>query len=135
MTDSTINLTDSNGRSLLSLVVNYGDAAMLQWLLPKGPALDQQDCNGLTALHFAAQAYAVEMASLLLIAGATVDVTDAYGNSPLWRATFESRGQGGMLKLLLAHGANPDQANDSGVAPRQLAETIANFDVKQFFAA
>jgi ankyrin repeat protein len=106
---------------------------MLQWLLPKGPALDQSDCNGWSALHFAAQAHAVEMAALLLAAGATVDVPDAYGNTPLWRAAFESRGRGEMLQLLLANGANPDRANDSGMSPRQLAETIANFDVKQLF--
>ena len=114
--------------------MNYGDAALLAWLLPKGPALDQQNCNGWAALHFAAQAHAVEMAALLLAAGATVDVADAYGKTPLWRAAFESRGRGELLQLLLAHGANPDQPNDSGVSPRQLAQTIANFDVKQFFA-
>jgi len=134
VTNATVNLPDSSGRSVLSFVVNYGDAAMLQWLLHKGPALDQQDRNGWAALHFAAQTYAVEMAASLLAAEATVDLPDGFGNSPLWRATFESRGRGAMLHLLLTHGANPDQPNDSGVSPRQLAETIANFDVKQFFA-
>lgn len=64
VTNATVNLPDSNGRSVLSLVVNYGDAAMLQWLLTKGPALDRQDRNGWTALHFASQPYAVEMAAL-----------------------------------------------------------------------
>jgi ankyrin repeat protein len=74
------------------------------------------------------------MAALLLAAGVTVDVPDTYGNTTLGRAVFESRGRGAMLQLLLAHGANPDQANHSGVSPRQLVETIANFNVKQFFA-
>ena len=134
VTNATVNLPDSYGRSVLSVVVNYGDVAMLRWLLTKGSALDQQDRNGWTALHFAAQAYAVEMAALLLAAGATVDVPDIHGNTPLWRAAFESRGRGAMLHLLLTHGANPDQSNNSDVSPRQLAETIANFDVKQFFA-
>lgn len=135
VTGATINLPDSSGRTVLSLVVNYGDAVMLKWLLSQGPELNKPDRNGWTALHFAAQAHAVEKAALLLEAGASADVPDAYGNTPLWRATFESRGRGEMLQLLLAHGANPDQANDSGVTTRQLAETIANFDVKQFFTA
>lgn len=134
VTNDTINLPDGSGRSLLSFVVNYGDVTMLQWVLTQGPALDQQDGNGWTALHFAAQAYAVEMAELLLAAGARVDVPDTYGNTPLWRAAFESRGQGSMLQLLLTHGANPVQPNNNGVTPQQLAETIANFNVKQFFA-
>jgi ankyrin repeat protein len=133
VTTATVNLPDSSGRSLLSFVVNYGDAAMLRWLLTKGPALDQQDCNGWAALHFAAQTYAIEMSALLLAADATVDMPDAFGNTPLWRATFESRGRGALLGLLLTHGANPDQPNNNSVSPRQLAETIANFNVKQFF--
>ncbi|SMC00696.1 Ankyrin [Hymenobacter roseosalivarius DSM 11622] len=74
------------------------------------------------------------MAELLLQAGATVDLPDAYGNTPLWRATFESHGRGAMLKLLLAHGADPAQQNHSGVSPLQLAESIANYNVKQFYA-
>ena len=69
VTDTNLNLPDSGGRSVLSLVVNHGDETLLQWLLAKGPALDQQDRNGWTALHFAAQAYAVDMAALLLAAG------------------------------------------------------------------
>lgn len=134
VTKATVNLTDSSSRSVLSFVVNYGDAALLRWLLTKDPALDQQDRNGWAALHFAAQTYAVEMAALLLATDATVDLPDTFGNTPLWRATFESRGRSTMLHLLLTHGANPDQPNASGVSPRQLAETIANFDIKQVFA-
>ncbi|WP_143435171.1 hypothetical protein [Hymenobacter roseosalivarius] len=37
---STVHLTDSMGRSLLSMVINHGDVPMLQWLLTQSPALD-----------------------------------------------------------------------------------------------
>lgn len=134
VTNSTVNLTTSAGRSLLSMVVSYGDTFMLEWLLTKHPDLDQQDPNGWTALHFAAQAYAMDKAELLVQAGATVDRSDAYGNTPLWRAVFEARGRGDMLRLLLTHGANPLHQNHSGISPLQLADTIANYDIKQFFA-
>jgi hypothetical protein len=33
----------------------------------------------------------------------------------------------------LEYDADPDAANDSGVSPRQLAERIGNYDVRQFF--
>jgi ankyrin repeat protein len=70
------------------------------------------------------------MVALLLAAGPMVDVPNMFGNTSLWRATFESRGRGAMLQFLRTHGANPDQSNHSGVSPRQLAKTIANFEVK-----
>jgi ankyrin repeat protein len=69
---------------------------------------------------------------ILLRAGARVDAQDTRGNTPLWRAVFESRGRGDTIQALLAAGANPDLPNQSGVTPGQLAERIANFDVAQF---
>lgn len=35
---------------------------------------------------------------------------------------------------LLRSGADPDTHNKAGRSPRQLAETIANYDLAQFFA-
>jgi hypothetical protein len=58
---------------------------------------------------------------------------DAYGNTPLWRAVSTSGGQGRVVGHLLAAGADPDLANRAGVSPRQLAERIANYDVRSSF--
>jgi hypothetical protein len=49
-------------------------------------------------------------------------------------ATFESKGRGDLIRLLLAKGADPDAPNGSGVSPRHLAERIGNYEVKGFFA-
>jgi hypothetical protein len=133
VTASTVDLTNKQGRSLLSYIVLYGDVPMLDWVLARQPALDLADHNGWTPLHFAAQAYAVEVAEKLLGAGATVDQQDAYGNTPLWRAVFDSRNRGAMILLLLLHGADAARKNHSGISPLELAHTIANFEVKQFF--
>ncbi|WP_158010123.1 ankyrin repeat domain-containing protein [Hymenobacter glacialis] len=133
LTPYTVDLKDGSGRALLSKMVVFGDAHMIEWMLAKQPSLDISDNNGWTALHFAAQSHDVEVAKKLLRAGATVDTQDSYGNTPLWRATFESRGRGEMIKFLLANGANATLKNHSGSSPLELANTIANFDVKQFF--
>ena len=135
VTPATVNLKDGSGRTLLSKMVVFGDAHMIEWMLAKHPSLDIQDNNGWTALHFAAQSQELEVAEKLLRAGAAVDTQDAYGSTPLWRAAFESRGRGEMIKLLLANGANAVLRNHSGSSPLELANTIANFDVKKFFTA
>lgn len=62
----------------------------------------------------------------------SVDAQDAFGNTPLFRAVFNSRGQGETVEELLRAGANPDLPNHSGVTPRGLAHSIANYDVAQF---
>jgi ankyrin repeat protein len=70
----------------------------------------------------------------LLERGASVDSRDAHGNTPLWRAVFESKNRGEVIKLLLAFGADRDLKNDHGISPLDLARTIANYDATQFFS-
>ena len=67
----------------------------------------------------------------LLENGALTEVKDSFGNTPLFRAVFNSKGEGDIIKLLLVAGANPD--SEHGVSPRASASTIGNYDVKQFF--
>jgi ankyrin repeat protein len=45
-------------------------------------------------LHFAAREYQIETARHLIVGGANPNVPDSDGNTPLWRAVFESRGRG-----------------------------------------
>lgn len=126
---------DAYGRSPLHDAAARGDAAAVSALLAAGSDPDAADDNGWTPLHFAAQARSAAVAGLLLDAGARVDPVDAHGNTPLWRATFESRGDGAVIERLLAAGADPHAPNASGVSACQLADSIGNFDVRQFFAA
>ncbi|WP_428533084.1 ankyrin repeat domain-containing protein [Propionicimonas sp.] len=63
-------------------------------------------------------------ARALLQAGAEVDPQDGYGDTPLWRAIFNSRGEDETVSILLAVGADPDICNASGVSPRALAERL-----------
>ena len=64
---------------------------------------------------------------------ARVDLKDSNGNTALFRAVFNSKGEGTIIKQLLASGSDPDQKNNHGVSPRILADTIGNYDVKQYF--
>jgi ankyrin repeat protein len=92
------------------------------------------DDNGGTPLHFAAQASAADVARVLLDAGARIDARDSEGNTPLFRAVFASRGHGDVIELLRARGADPTIRNNHGVSPIDLSRTIANYNVRQFFA-
>jgi uncharacterized protein len=92
-----------------------------------------EDRNGRTRLHFAAQNYDEDIAHLLLDSGASVDLKDSNGNTPLSTAVFNSRGRGELIRLLRERGADATSTNKFGASPVSLVRTIANYDVARFF--
>ena len=72
------------------------------------------------------------MAALLIAHGAMVDAEDQIGNTPLWRATFDSRGRGELTSILLGASADRNHLNRMCKTPLDLAKLIANYDVMQF---
>ncbi|MET7519560.1 ankyrin repeat domain-containing protein [Streptomyces sp. NPDC005480] len=97
--------------------------------LAGGAELGLADKAGMTPLHFAAQSQSAFAAELLLAAGATVDVGECNGNTALFDAVFNYRGDPATLRVLLAAGADPERQNAKGVSPRGLADLIGNYDV------
>jgi len=85
-------------------------------------------------LHAAAEHQLLDIAELLLDAGAEVDALDDNGNTPLSNSVFSFRGNGEMITLLRRWGADPYKKNNYGVSPVELARQIANYNVSQFFS-
>ncbi|MDB6022526.1 MAG: hypothetical protein JWQ04_2383 [Pedosphaera sp.] len=127
------NVKDSAGRTPLMHAVIGDKREIVDMLIHNGADVNAQDNDGFSPLHFAAQDFRVETAKSLLNNNAQVDARDEYGNTPLWRAVFNSRGRGEMINLLLEHGADRMIRNKSGKTSVELANTIANFNIKQFF--
>ena len=125
---------DEYGRISLHYAAGDGNAPLVKQLLSSGVDPNAPDDNDWTPLHFAAQAYSPDVIETLLEAGANPDLQDSFGNTALFRAVFNSRGDGSVIKLLRAAGADPNAENDSGVSPLSLARTIGNYDVAQYFA-
>lgn len=120
------------GRSELHYRALEGDVEGIRTRVAAGDAVGAPDHAGFTPLHFAAQQSQLAAAEALLDAGAPIDAQDKFGNTPLFRAVFNSRGQGETVEALLRAGADPNLPNHSGVTPRGLAQSIANYDIAQF---
>jgi ankyrin repeat protein len=125
---------DRYGRTELHYAAADGDAEKVAALLAGGLSAGTPDDDGWTPLHAAVQAWSPSICIALLDAGAPVDSQDAHGNTPLWKAAFGSRGRGDIIKILRARGADPLLKNRHGMSPLKVARTIANSDVRQFFA-
>lgn len=129
----SINACDIDGRTQLVNATIEGNVDLVRTLISKGADVNLVDSNGWSALHFAAQGFDHQIASLLLEHSAQVDAQDVEGNTPLSNAVFNSKGQGDLIELLLSHGADMNLKNKHGVSPLDLAKSIGNYDVAQFF--
>jgi uncharacterized protein len=124
---------DPAGRTELHYAALANDLPAAEARLTAGDDPNASDKKGFTPLHVAAQERAAAVARLLLDHGAEVDRANVYGNTPLFTAVFNSRGDGSVIRLLREHGADVLRENRSGQTPLGLARLIANYDVAQFF--
>jgi ankyrin repeat protein len=124
---------DVAGRSELHYAALRNDALAAETRLAAGDDPNASDHEGLRPLHFAAQERALEVARLLLDHGAEVDPQNVHGNTPLFTAVFNSRGDGSVIELLRERGADPQRENLSGQTPVGIARLIRNYDVARFF--
>jgi uncharacterized protein len=130
--EGDVNRLDKSKRSPLFYAVMHGELGLVTELIDLGANPNIRDANGETPLHFAAREYRPEEAKLLLARAAIVDMQDEHGNTPLWRAVFDSRDRGEVIALLLAAGADKKLKNRHGVSPLELANTIASHNAAQF---
>jgi ankyrin repeat protein len=128
-----LNFIDDDGRSLIFYTVLEGQLNAVKLLIEKNINLNVIDESGWTPLHYAVSEHYSGITNLLIENGAEVNAKDNYGNTVIWRAVFMSKGRGEIIESLLNKGADPLIKNDSGISAFDLAKTIGNYDVKQFF--
>jgi ankyrin repeat protein len=110
----------------LVYAVQSKDQAMVRLLLEHGADPNLGDCFEGAALTYAAVDDDVSMMTLLLHYGSTdQDVKDR----ALWRSSVE--GKMNAVKVLLAHGADPDQILQQWDKPKGVGEPLSRIVVDQ----
>jgi uncharacterized protein len=105
-------------RESLVLLTNYG--------VDPDAESTERGRVGDTALIIAAQQGDVAAARLLVEFGASANHTTANGDSALLEAILAPANASQFVKLLLAHGADPDIKNSKGQTARQLARAFGS---------
>ena len=88
-------------------------------LLQQHVDVNAPQVDGMTALHWAAYQDDLEMAELLVHAGANANAANRYGVTPLSLAC--TNGNGAMVELLLKAGADPNTSLPGGETPLMTA--------------
>lgn len=131
--ENVLESIDNYSRTLVHIATINNKIEILELLIKLNAKLNVKDSVGWSPLHYAIQNKLIQIVNLLIENNADIEIKDDFGNTPLWRATFSSNGNGEVIKLLISKKANVNNENDSGISPIKLANTISNYDIKQFF--
>jgi ankyrin repeat protein len=110
--------------ALLADAVESRDRARVRALLKQRIDVDATQVDGMTALHWAVYHDDVEIAELVLRAGATVNVANRYGVTPLSLAC--TNGNAAIVERLLKAGADPNAGIPGGETPLMTAARTGN---------
>ena len=102
-----------------------GDAGAVEALLERGADVQTARPDGMTALHWAAMRSDLEMAEMLLYAGANLEATTRIGQHRPLHVAGRS-GQAPVVRALLEAGADPHAPTASGATPLHLAAQAGN---------
>lgn len=136
---TNVDILDGYSRTPLIYAAFHNRLQLLKWLIARGAKIDQQDRNGWCALHFCAQERNVDVANVLLDAGAAIEVRDIHGNTPLSTAAFNASDNEGkvdysVFSALIRRGANLENRNLAGVTVRELAMNLFPDDLEKLIA-
>ena len=122
-------------RTLLHTAIAHKQAAYALFLLKKGINVHQADYEGATALHFAAYYRMTDVVTGILARHGNPNAKDKHGNTPLWTAVLNARGDYRVVQLLVDAGADPAAENKYGKTPMGIARQIKDEALQQVLSA
>jgi len=132
-----INGRDEDGRPPLihAILAEDADPEIVRLLIDNGADVNLKDYGQeWTALHFAARDRQAEIVDILIASGAEIDAQDKFGNTPLWRAIMNGRGNPETVRILLNHGADKNVSNNYGISPASLAQEGSDRTIKEILS-
>lgn len=121
---STVSLFAAGADALLADAAEKMDRAKVRALLKQHVDVNTPQVDGMSALHWAAYQDDLEIAELLVRAGANVKAANRYGVTPLSLAC--TNGDAALIELLLTAGADPNAALPGGETALMTAARVGS---------
>lgn len=121
-------LADKAGNTPLMEAADHEEPAVAQVLLEKGVPVDQLDNLGGTALL---RSTGHRVLTLLLNAGADINLRSNENSTPLLAATYAKKIDLESIRILLAAGVNPNEADTFGITPLINTAKVGNIPAMQ----
>lgn len=128
-----VNATEENGEGniLMYYILNWNEfnfkpKDIIELLIRNGININHQRNSRLknaSALHYAITSKNIEINKTLVENDAHSEVKDSNGNTPLWRAIMDFRGEQELkeiIEYLINYGSSLDTKNESGISPRDI---------------
>ncbi|WP_157208255.1 ankyrin repeat domain-containing protein [Mariniflexile maritimum] len=125
MKNCNINKVNDFHSNLLMTSIFEGAGDISLYLIDKGINLSYQNQNGETVLHYLTHYYDENVLLKVLEKGIDVNISDKYGNIPLWYAIHNDKGFGTrneMIKLLVHYGSDINHLNNVNKSVIQMAK-------------
>lgn len=119
--------------SLINYASIYNKLDVVRFLIQNGADVNALFDKDYTPLMAAADNNNLELAGILLKAGADPHITDGYGNAALWKAVHKYDDDMSIVNLLLQNGGNPFQKNKKGKMPIDMAKLKETEDLIELF--
>ncbi|HEY3416578.1 MAG TPA: ankyrin repeat domain-containing protein [Armatimonadota bacterium] len=130
-----VEASNQDGMTPLHFAAYLGDEKLVCELVRRGARINVRDVYGRTPLYFATSQRHVAAVRALLHAGADPNISTL--------ETFEAReaplhmaarlGDGEIITLLLAHGADPTMIDDLGRTPAYIAQQLGQLEAVKIF--
>ncbi len=121
---SLLEETNLSGASLLQIAVAQGNLDLVIFLIENDVDVNHQDKKGNTALHYCPEYYQFEIAEYILEHNGKLNISDKFGNEPLWTAAVNvNKDLKGLdvVELFLKNGADPNHKNKRNMTPWDVA--------------
>lgn len=133
------NARDISGQALIAIASSKDNAELVQVLLSMGADPNTRTNTGTPVLVDAVQRGRVDLAKLFLTSGANANEKDLMGTSILLATVRSNKlsdiDKDALIKILLAHGANPNVTDSWGLTGLAHAAAGDNIDLIRIFLA
>lgn len=130
-----LDVVDNYGQTALMCAISGKQVDIAMSLIECGADVTIPDKEGATALHWAIEHNLRDVAERIARTfPEVVNISDAYGNQPLWTAVFNAKGDYALVRTFIELGADPTHHNKANRSPIALAELKRNAELVEILS-